>query len=84
MAKTAWIFSYKIKKGVSKDEFIEKPKRYTTKSFPKRTDLSPGSTMCKITHGLISFFGKAKKTQTTRRPQGKAAKQQKHSMHVFR
>lgn len=24
MAKTAWIFSYKIKKSVSKDEFIEK------------------------------------------------------------
>lgn len=27
MAKTAWIFSYKIKKGVTKDEFIEKTQK---------------------------------------------------------
>ena len=27
MAKTAWIFSYKIKKNVTKDEFIEKTQR---------------------------------------------------------
>lgn len=27
MAKTAWIFSYKIKKNVTKDEFIEKTQK---------------------------------------------------------
>lgn len=65
MAKTAWIFSYKLKKNVSEEQFIERTKSYTMKLFLKRKDLSLGNITYKIKFGLTLFFGKQKKTQIT-------------------
>ena len=52
MATTAWIFSYKLKKNVSEEQFIERTKSYTMRSSPKRKDLSPGNIIYRIKCGL--------------------------------
>lgn len=61
MAKTAWIFSYKIKKNVTDEEFIEKQRAYMMKLFLKQKGLFLGNIMCKKILGLILYYGKVKK-----------------------
>ncbi len=84
MATTAWIFSYKLKKNVSEEQFIERTKSYTMRSSPKRKDLSPGNIIYRIKCGLTLFFGKRRKMHITRQRWDKEKKLLKIFMLVFK
>ena len=63
MAKTAWIFSYKLRKNVTKEEFIECTQKLHDEVISKAKGFSRGSIIYRIKHGRILSFGRQKRTQ---------------------
>ena len=67
MAKTAWIFSYKLKKNVTDEQFIELTQKLHDEVISKAKGLFLGSIICRTKLGRILCFGKLRRTPKMQR-----------------